>query len=121
MTFDHHHYVPVLKIKRGEKRALSSIEASVQSHITPLLEVVKRIKEKTPSLDAHLKTAFKDLATSVSQYSRCFLDAAEMESDGSSAANEIFRRAAQENIVFTPVTGISRTADVVAALNNRTH
>ena len=84
MTFDHHHYVPVLKVKRGEKKALVSIEASIRSHITPLLEVVERIEEKTPSVDAHLKTAFKDLAISVSQYSRCFLDTSEMEHDGQS-------------------------------------
>ena len=40
MTFGPHHYVPVLKIKRGEKKALAAIEPSVRQRITPLLEIV---------------------------------------------------------------------------------
>jgi len=123
MTFDHRHYVPVLKIKRGEKKALALVAASLRPHITPLLEVVERtkVKDMMPTIDAHLKTAFTDLATSVSQYSRCFLDTIEMAPDGPTTAADIYRKAVQENIVFTPVTGISRTADVAAALNNRTN
>ena len=121
MTFGPHHYVPVLKIKRGEKRALRTISSTFHHRITPLLEIVERRSERVSTVDKHLNTAFKDLADSVLPYPRCFLDTREVEADGPAAADEVFRRATAEGLVFTPVTGISRSADVVAALKNRTH
>ena len=119
MTFALDHYVPVLKVKRGEKRALQLISPSLHHGITPLLEIVER-KDPT-AVEAHLDTAFKDLADSLRRYSRCFLDAREIAPDGPSAAAEVFQRAFAASMVFTPVTGLSRSADVDAALNYRTH
>jgi hypothetical protein len=118
MTFGPHHYVPVLKIKRGEKAALAAIEPSLRERLTPLLEIVER---RDKPLAGHLDTAFKNLADSVRPYTRCFLDAREIAPDGPAAAEHVFRRAAADGIAFTPVTGITRTADVVAALNHRGH
>lgn len=118
MTFGSNHYVPVLKVKLNEKKALGSIPWSLQRRITPLLEIVERKPDRT--LDAHLETAFRDLAANVRPYARCFLDAREIAGDGSEAASEVFRRASSAGMVFTPVTGISRTADVAAALSDRT-
>jgi hypothetical protein len=118
MTFGADHYVPVLKVKRGEKAALQQISPNVRERITPLLELVERADKP---LSAHLETAFKGLADSTSPYSRCFLDARELEPDGPDAAVEAFVRASSAGMVFTPVTGISRTVDVAAALGHRTH
>lgn len=120
MTFGPHHYVPVLKVKRGEKKALRCISSALQPQITPLLEIVER-PENAPTVGEHLNNAFKDLAEGVRPYSRCFLDAREIAPDGPAAAAEVFRRASNEGIVFTPVTGISRTADLTAALEHRAH
>lgn len=119
MTFGLNHYVPVLKVKRGEKKALQAISSALQPQITPLLEIVKRKSDKTP--DQHLNTAFTGLEQSVRGYSRCFLDVREIEADGEAVAGEVFRRAAQAGIIFSPVTGISRTVDVAPALTHRTH
>lgn len=119
MIFGPEHYVPVLKIKRGEKAALRSLDSKLCRRITPLLEVVERKDDKAPTIDAHLTTAFKDLAESVRLFPRCFLDAREIASDGPTGANVVFQRATDEGIVFTPVTGISRTADLAAALAHR--
>ena len=119
MTFALDHYVPVLKVKRGEKKALQLIAPNLQHRITPLLEIVEHGDDT--ELNTHLDNAFRDLSDSVQPYSRCFLDAREMDADGPSAAVEVFRRAAAEGIVFTPVTGISRSEDVAAALSHRTH
>ncbi|MBI2571909.1 MAG: hypothetical protein HYV63_33275 [Candidatus Schekmanbacteria bacterium] len=121
MTFGVHHYVPVLKVKRGEKKALRSVLPALRGHITPLLEIVQRKADKAATVDAHLNNAFDALADSVRPYSRCFLDAREIAPDGPSAAAEVFRRASSAGIVFTPVTGISRAADVAAAIGNQTH
>jgi hypothetical protein len=118
VSFGPDHYVPVLKVKRGEKKALTAIAPSIRQRITPLLEIVERTEK---SLDDHLKTAFKDLANSVSPYVRCLLDAREIAPDGPAGAQAVFSRAAAAGLVFTPVTGFSRSADVAAALSHRTH
>lgn len=121
MSFGPSHYVPVLKVKRGEKQALTQISPPLVPRITPLLEIVERNESKAPTVDHHLGTAFTKLAQSVAWYSRCFLDAREIEPDGRSAAAAVFERAAAERITFTPVTGITRTFDVGPALRHRAH
>lgn len=119
MNFGANHYVPILKVKRGEKMALQSISPTLQGNITPLLEIVERTGGKP--VDAHLDTAFTGLADSIQSYSRCFLDTLEIAPDGPMVAEEIFRRAFAAGILFTPVTGINRTADIAAALNHQSH
>ena len=118
MTFGPRHYVPVLKVKRGEKRALSLLSAVVRPMVTPLLEIVQRTDK---SVTAHLDTAFSDLSSVLRLFGRCFIDANEIAADGPNAANEVFERATNSGIVYTPVTGISRTADIGAVLAHRTN
>ena len=118
MTFGPHHYVPILKVKRGEKRALSLLSPVVRSMVTPLLEIVQRTDK---SVTDHLNTAFSDLPSALRLFGRCFIDANEIATDGPSAANEVFERATISGIVYTPVSGISRTADIDAVLAHRTN
>lgn len=119
MSFGPDHYVPVLKVKRGEKKALQLVESSLRSRITPLLEIVERRPEKSPTIEGHLETAFKDLVESVQGYPGCFLDAGELVPDGAAAASAIFQRAADAAMAFIPVTGITRVTDVDTAMNHR--
>ena len=121
MNFGPQHYVPVLKVKRGEKKALTLIAHGLQHQIIPLLEIVERRPDQASTIDKHLKTAFKGLADSTRPYPRCFLDAREIAPDGPEGAREVFRRAASDEIAFTPVTGASRTVDVDAALEHSDH
>ena len=121
MTFGPNHYVPVLKVKRGEKAALLELAVPLCLQITPLLEIVERKADKTPNIGKHLDTAFKDLASSVAPFGRCFLDAREIAADGTAAAAQVFQRAAAVGMMFAPVTGLSRTADVAAAMTHRQH
>ena len=114
MTFGPCHYVPVLKVKRGEKAALSRISPSLKQRIVPLLEIVERTGERT--VDSHLTTSFKNLASSLQGYARCLLDVREIEADGQAAATEVFARALREGVPFTPITGVSRTVDVAPAI-----
>ena len=116
MNFGPHHYMPILKIKRGEKAALEQIAVALRARITPLLEVVERKPDK--SVAAHLETAFDNLADSVSTYPRCFIDVRELAADGPEAAVEAFALASASGMNFTPVTGLSRGADVGAALSH---
>lgn len=120
MTFGPDHYVPVLKVKPGEKAALDLLDPALKVRVTPLLEIVEH-KDPKKSIDAHLDTAFKGLAESVHDFPRCFIDTHEIEAFGEEAAGAVFQRATDAGIVFTPVTGISRTADLMPAINNQTN
>ena len=117
MTFGPDHYIPILKVKRAEKAALGQLSPVLRPRIVPLLEIVERKTEKT--FEGHLETAFRNLADSVKGYPRCFLDVREIEPDGVAAAVAVFARAAAAGIAFTPVTGVTRTVDVDAALGHQ--
>jgi hypothetical protein len=117
MNFGPDHYVPVLKVKRGERKALQRISSTYHSRITPLLEIVKTKPGKT--LRDHLDTTFTDLSDTVRPYPRCLLDALELVAEGEAGAEEVFQRASAAGIVFTPVTGLARTVDLIPALANR--
>ena len=106
MNFGIDHYVPVLKAKRGEKRALALVEPAFYSRITPLIEVVEIAVGKT--LQEHLDTVFRGLSAAVRAYPRCFLDPRELGERDASVHEAVFKYASQEGIQFTPVTGISR-------------
>lgn len=117
MVFGPDHYVPVLKVKRGERKALQRISTTFYPRITPLLEIVKRKPGKT--LRKHLDAVFGGLSDTVRPYPRCLLDARELVTDGQAGADEVFRRATADGIIFAPVTGLSRTVDMIPALANR--
>jgi hypothetical protein len=114
MIFDARHYVPILKVKRGEKSALGLLPPSVRSRVTPFLEIVERKREK--NLGEHLQTAFKGLSEAVDGFDRCFIDTREIAPDGPAGAEAVFQWAADAGINFTPVTGISRNVDLEAAM-----
>ena len=117
MNHAQNHYVPVLKVKRGEKRALSELHSDLKHRVMPLLEIVE-LTDSDKMLNQHLDTAFKDLASSVESYPRCLLDCRELLSDWPQASEEIFLRAMWQDMAFTPVTGVSRNADDIASAMN---
>jgi hypothetical protein len=121
VTFGPRHYMPVLKVKRGEKKALQAIAPALQRQIIPLMEIVERNSERAPTIAQHLETAFKDLGPSVQPYERFLLDTREIAPDGPAAAAEVFRKTAMAGMRFTPVTGVSRSADVAPALAHRSN
>jgi hypothetical protein len=120
MTFGSDHYVPVLKVKRGEKTALQLVAPALRSRITPLLEIVEWRRDKKPTLSAHLDTSFKGLSESLGSYPECFLDVRELAPHGRAGAEEVFGRAVGLGIPFIPVTGMSRPADLAPAIANNT-
>jgi hypothetical protein len=121
MTFGPDHYVPVLKVKRGEKKALQHLAPAIRARLTPLLEIVARNPANAATVAEHLDTAFKDMKAAVAGFPRYLLDCRELVPDGLGAAVEVFHRAAKLGTVFTPVTGLSRGFDEKAALAHRAH
>ena len=107
-------YVPVLKVKRAEKAALAAVSSSLRTSVVPLLEIVEL--KSGSDFQKHLDNSFHNLASSLAGYDRCLLDLWEIAPQGSGPALATFHRAAMEGVEFTPVTGISRTADLEAAL-----
>src|ERR1051325_10742016 len=98
MTFGANHYVPVLKAKPAQKAALGRVAPNLKARMTPLLQIVKRTDK---NLAAHLNTAFKGLGPNLAGYSRCFIDACELEPDGPPGAAAVFQQAADLGIAFT--------------------
>ncbi len=119
MSFDQTHYVPVLKMKGGEKEALARLSPTVRVRITPVFEVVARDTNKKPTSADHIETSFKKFKPAVEELKRYFLDCREIAPDGPEAVEDVFRRATELGPVFVPVTGITRSVDVQAALANR--
>lgn len=123
MKFGPDHYVPILKVKQGEKDALMQLAPEVRARLTPLLEIIVRNTNKDPeeikTVDEHLNTTFKNLKKAVAAFPRYLLDCREIAPDGSAAANEAFDRATQLGVGFTPVTGLTRVIDQAAALAHR--
>jgi hypothetical protein len=119
MTFGPKHYIPILKIKRGEKLALQYLAPSIGASITPLLEIVERNQQRTPTATKHIDTTFKGFASAVARFPRYFLDCREIAPDGPAAAIDVFTRAALLRTSFTPVTGLTRVVDERAALVHR--
>jgi len=122
MNFGPSFYIPVLKIKRGEKKALQLIAPHIRAGLLPLLEVVERRAPPgrvPPALSKHLTTAFTGLDAVVAGFPRYFLDCKEIAPDGAAGAADAFARAAGLPTSFTPVTGITRTSDVAAAMTHR--
>lgn len=114
MTFGFDHYVPVLKLKQAEKHALADLAPHLKKTITPLFEVVRM--NGTKPLDRHLVTAFKQFLPAVMGLSRYFIDTREIAAAGPVGATATFEECAKLSVAYTPVTGISRTSDVAAAL-----
>ncbi len=124
MNFGSNFYIPVLKVKRGEKRALQLLAPGVQSRMLPLLEIIERRTPRggtAPPIARHLQTAFVNLDLAVSPFPKYFLDCRELEPDGETAAHDVFARAAALPTPFTPVTGITRSFDTAAAMSYRHH
>lgn len=114
----HHRYVPVLKVKDGEKRAMRQLSTAVAARVTPLFEIVRRTDKP---VDEHLDTAFKGFAAAIAPFNRYFLDCREIAKDGPTAAVDVFARAAALGKPFIPVTSVSRTSDVAAVMAHRIH
>lgn len=128
MTFGTEFYVPVLKMKKGEKDALQMLSPRVKSFMLPLFEITERKerflkggKKSITPWATHLKNKFNGLGPAVAHFKRFFLDCREIESEGPDAAANVIALAAGLATPATPVTGISRTVDTAAVMSNRKH
>jgi hypothetical protein len=122
--FDHKHYVPILKAKRGEFWALSNLKNATKEKVTPLLDFLphgtKSLAEIVPERMEQISDAWGTRPL--------FLDTRLVTDNGSISAQgiaEIFDAAAASNLHAIPVTSPShpqtihtRVAAIVAQQNH---
>src|ERR1700722_10196400 len=128
MAFDHSHYVPILKGKKGELLALAKAEHIQQ--FTPLIEVVpipmEYPEEGDPYLSKSMEKHVKDTAVSYKKamgiLPRVFIDGRYIEeekvNDGSSAVGRLFSLLRNGGINFIPAIGLDRVEDYANAVRD---
>jgi hypothetical protein len=124
MLFDYKHYVPALKWRKGEYKALFELSASQKSRLTPLIEIpgiAWDFENDVPS-----KTVDQHLAQTINQISAnwgaqpAFVDAesvqAETMSTGQHPMLHLGAQGQTAGLNLIPVTGLDRDASYQAAV-----
>ncbi|MDQ3366483.1 MAG: beta family protein [Myxococcota bacterium] len=122
MSFGSDHYVPVLKLKRAEAKAMALLDASVRAALTPLFEVVELggdddddddANDAQDTLGQHIERAAGYLTEVVEKgkVKQCFLECRSISSGGSAAVRALFERINGLDAWCVPVTGMSRPDD----------
>jgi hypothetical protein len=111
-------YVPLLKAKQGEFRALQHLAVGVKAAITPLLEAPPLdgygdLEPPAPTVDTQLQRLPPKIERAWGSDDRFLLDLGLVESDPALAAGEhpviyIFRELRDLGLQAVPVTGIGR-------------
>lgn len=133
MSFDHSHYVPILKGKQGEFDALYKITSAEQiQRFTPLIEIPPiapsypgpnspPVPSKT--IDDHVVDVSENLAKAVKNLPAIFVDGFYIEeeedlNDGVSPIDGVFSSLRTAGVGFIPVIGIDRVEDYADSVAN---
>jgi hypothetical protein len=119
--FDHKHYVPILKGRQGEYGALETLNRTIKSGLTPLIEIppipwnfAQGVLGK--SIDGHLAKVATTMRKSVGLSRSFFIDLvwiseSERMEDGTLPIEWIFRAAREQNLLPIPVINLVRGAE----------
>jgi hypothetical protein len=125
MSFGHCHYVPSLRWKQGEYKAVSLLSTGARELITPLIEVPEKgfdfetwTFKKT--IDQHLAPVAKRVM-STWQNRTCFVDLnlvppADRMKGGAHPVRYVFEQLGLQGCSAIPVTGLARDADYKLAV-----
>jgi hypothetical protein len=126
MPFGPEHYVPVLKLKRAEAKAMTLLDASIRSALTPLFEVVElgdsdnedEEVEVRATIGRHIEKAVEYLTEVVEDagVNRYFLDCRSIANEGPDATRAIIEGVSDLGAWCVPVTGITRDDDGLVEL-----
>ncbi len=125
--FDHRHYVPLLKWKRGEYRALRFLDKTVRQHVTPLCDFppVKYDPSETGGRDPAFDDRLSRLATQIEDIwgsaDRVFLDLGLLDPDAkvrgtAHPVSFVFDDARNRGLQLVPVTGPNRDPNYQASV-----
>ncbi|MCC8434211.1 beta family protein [Brevibacillus sp. M2.1A] len=116
--FDKRHYVPILKWKQGEQKAIELLPLTVKQGLTPLLEIPPidwDFENEAPkkTIDEHLANVSETLSRSWGLDRPLYLDLNFIESNERMASGQhplgyIFNQLRTDGINAIPVTGTNR-------------
>lgn len=116
--FGHKHYVPFLKGKAGELKALAKLDVEERGRLTPLIEVAPlkvnpKTGQPTENVDKALDGFAAKLVAAWGSLDHCFLDIAEFDpdarlQDGRHPLAAFFTEAKEVDLAAIPVTGLDR-------------
>lgn len=122
--FNHNHYVPVLKWKRGERTALENLNPSLKEHLTPLIEIQPvpfdhQNEMFSKSLDEHLIKVGEEVKIAWNNKKSVFVDidtlyhnedfSDETLESGEHPLEFVIKAIEENETSVIPVTGIYRT------------
>ena len=118
--FDHKHYVPILRWKRGEWIALRYLNDNVKAHITPLVELTPRNfrdrKKKPQTTDQILSEIAAEIHTSWGStlffVDLCHLDESLSTCNRFHPLQLLSEEIRSRNMHVIPVTGLTRSRRV---------
>jgi len=119
--FGYKHYVPVLKGKDGEFRALARLTPNARHNLTPFIDIPRRdLDFKTnqfkDSIDVYLEKKTKKIHKAWGTRRQIFVDVFDLELDlrtpnGSHFVEFLFSRLRNYNVQAIPVIGLDRSVD----------
>ncbi len=132
MGFDHKHYVPILKAKAGELRALREAAGAVRTGMTPVLEIqdippkwIEGEEDPVPSksIDAHVKSVSDNIVKNWGTERRVFIDGVGVEQDenledGREPIAAMLDMLRDGGVKAIPVAGIDRLAEYNTAVRD---
>lgn len=120
-------YVPILKWKRGEQKAIEYLDSSVKNKLLPLIEIppidfdwANSVPKKT--IDQHITTIPNTISTSFGS-NEVFvdllnIDEEDMLSDGTHSIEYIVNTSVGLNANIIPVVGSNRSLEYTTAIQN---
>ena len=127
-SFDHQHYVPILKGKAGEFEALHQLDPGLKDRITPLIEVAPPpwdydLDAPTKTLTQHFDGLAERLVSAWGADYEIFLDLAALDSadrldTGVHPVAGLFDDTRAQGLQAIPTTGPDRDADYQTAVRD---
>lgn len=114
--FDHTHYVPILRWKAAEKRALAELNPAIEQRITPLIEPTPwAFDDKDPAKPKPMEQKLRKVSADIMEYwgsSPAFIDLSHVPAsvrapDGSHPFFLIAQEARDRQLELISVTGLS--------------
>ena len=124
--FSYKHYVPILKGKDGEFRALIRLTSSARNNLTPFIDIPRRDldlqtnKPKDP-IDVYLKRKAQKIHKAWGTHRQIFVDLFDLDLDlripsGTHFVEFLFSRLRNHDVRAIPVTGLDRDDDYNTAV-----
>lgn len=115
-------YVPVVKWRLGEQKAIEQLGDNIKARITPLVEIDALSSTSKKTVEEHVASSIDQLATVWGRDYSFFLDPALLTDEDSPSAFNIaedtFSQAEKALLAFVPVVGIDRSEPEVEAVMN---